>query len=421
MHSDYPNIYYTVFDEENNTAHSYQQIEYIQNTSNAYINTEIPVTNRTRIEAVLKVNSRVSQNVVFGNRNDSVVMLALYINGNKYFAFAMRDMSDSTDWVSTGVFSYDKLLFILDSSLQKGTTENNRGLTIYNMDGTLYKYQAPKYALNSATGVQPIYIFTANPAETSWPCKMTLYSFKIINTSGNTIVRDYVPVKELSTNKYGLFDRVGQKFYTSPNGVLFTGGQPVMQDVNNVLYRQVSYISNPNSGYINTGLYANSNTKVECSVKFSEVGRSQAIFGARTKDSSTQNSYVVFGLDSNYFRNDFISTTNQISTITINTTTTYDIIKQGGTLTVNGTSSATISGTLTNNSKQLCLFAVNQPTINTNQIFTGTMYSCKIYNGTTLLRDYVPAIRISDNIYGLFDRLNRIFYTATNSVEFTGG
>ena len=195
----------------------------------------------------------------------------------------------------------------------------------------------------------------------------------------------------------------------------------MIYDANDVQYQQVEYISNPNKGYINTGLYASSNTKVECSVKFTEISRSQAIFGCRTADGSTKNSFVTWGLESNTFRNDFIGTTNTVSGITVNTSTTYNITKQAGTLTVNNKSSATITGTLTNNSTTLYIFNVHQPNPSASQYFTGQLYYFKVYNSNTLMRDFIPVKRVSDSKYGLFDCVNKQFYTSQTDVDFTGG
>ena len=38
------------------------------------------------------------------------------------------------------------------------------------------------------------------------------------------LVRDFIPVKRKSDGVIGMYDLVGRKFYTSPNGVAFTGG-----------------------------------------------------------------------------------------------------------------------------------------------------------------------------------------------------
>ena len=47
-------------------------------------------------------------------------------------------------------------------------------------------------------------------------------SFKIYDNG--KLVRDFIPVKRKSDGVIGMYDLVGRKFYTSPNGVAFTGG-----------------------------------------------------------------------------------------------------------------------------------------------------------------------------------------------------
>lgn len=44
-----------------------------------------------------------------------------------------------------------------------------------------------------------------------------------INDNGKPI-RKFIPVKRKSDGVIGMYDLVGRKFYTSPNGVAFTGG-----------------------------------------------------------------------------------------------------------------------------------------------------------------------------------------------------
>ena len=44
-----------------------------------------------------------------------------------------------------------------------------------------------------------------------------------INDNGKPI-RKFIPVKRKSDGMVGMYDLVEKKFYTSPNGVAFTGG-----------------------------------------------------------------------------------------------------------------------------------------------------------------------------------------------------
>ena len=49
------------------------------------------------------------------------------------------------------------------------------------------------------------------------------------------------------------------------------------------------------------------------------------------------------------------------------------------------------------------------------------LYSCKIYDNGTLIRDFVPAKRMSDNVYGLWDKVNEVLYENAGTGTFTGG
>lgn len=49
------------------------------------------------------------------------------------------------------------------------------------------------------------------------------------------------------------------------------------------------------------------------------------------------------------------------------------------------------------------------------------LYSCKMYNNDTLVRDFVPVKRISDNVYGLWDKVNEVLYENAGTGAFIGG
>ena len=56
---------------------------------------------------------------------------------------------------------------------------------------------------------------------------------------------------------------------------------------------------------------------------------------------------------------------------------------------------------------------------NTEITLVGDVYSCKIYDGYTVVRDFVPAIRTSDNKVGFYDFANSKFYTNNGNGDFT--
>lgn len=51
-----------------------------------------------------------------------------------------------------------------------------------------------------------------------------LINFQNIPYKNDALVRDYVAAKRKKDGKVGLFDKVENKFYTSPNGTEFIAG-----------------------------------------------------------------------------------------------------------------------------------------------------------------------------------------------------
>lgn len=52
---------------------------------------------------------------------------------------------------------------------------------------------------------------------------------------------------------------------------------------------------------------------------------------------------------------------------------------------------------------------------------TAKLYSCKIYDNRTLVRDFIPVKRTSDNKCGLWDKATKAFYPNAGTGDFTGG
>lgn len=52
---------------------------------------------------------------------------------------------------------------------------------------------------------------------------------------------------------------------------------------------------------------------------------------------------------------------------------------------------------------------------------TQRLYEFKIYESDVLVYNYIPVMRKQDNVYGLYDSVNKTFLTSPNGVSFTGG
>lgn len=113
--------------------------------------------------------------------------------------------------------------------------------------------------------------------------------------------------------------------------------------------------------------------------------------------------------------------TNNVSIDNITNKHLYKMQLSNATFYVDNTLRAT-SNSITQVFHTLYLFRINSSDSSRYQGWTkGKIYSCKIYNGSTLVRDYIPCRRYKDKVLGLYDVTNKVFYTNNGTGVFTGG
>lgn len=170
----------------------YKKINYIENTSNATIETDIIATQDTKVELDFEAAENKLNYTFLHGRN------VFYIgSGNK----------DTINYVQLG----------------------NKNISIYakynKMKRHTYiigcKYGFSVDGLSLYGGIsgdfvgQKAIVFVQG-------YKGKCYGVKI--SEGNQLVRHFIPVKRKSDGVFGMYEIIGRKFYTSPNGEAFTGG-----------------------------------------------------------------------------------------------------------------------------------------------------------------------------------------------------
>ena len=195
-------------------ADDYILCEYIENTSNAYIDTKVFPNNNTNVE--IRGTISTTKQYIFGART------AAY---TRAFGFYGIDNTNKARW------DYGNRLvngdFALDLNVIYQISNNKNVITVYNESTeTSNSITATN---NTFTCQYTMYYFGVNQQNVlAATTKGKLYYLKIYN--GETLVRDYIPMYKISTDTYGLWDRVEEKFYTSPNGVKFTGSLLFIDD-----------------------------------------------------------------------------------------------------------------------------------------------------------------------------------------------
>lgn len=179
-------------------------------------------------------------------------------------------------------------------------------------------------------------------------------------------------------------------------------------------YTQVEYLQSSGTQYIDTGFKPNQDTGVTMDFEVTDTSVTSWLFCGRTAaNNSAYGVYAYTGGASFYFvygtgRTDFSGTTaqRQICTVDKNKCTIQET-----TVTIDAqtfTSSATLCLLVRNTNGTLASFA------------RAKIYSCRIYDNGTLIRDYVPCLNASGTA-GLYDTVNGVFYGNAGTGSFAVG
>lgn len=191
---------------------------------------------------------------------------------------------------------------------------------------------------------------------------------------------------------------------------------------------ELEYIKPNSTQYINTQFIPTGNTRVIFTFE-PTVADNQALYtGGRTAVSETDaKTFSAFYISKAIRRDYYGASKTTTTTYDVNTKITVDANKN--TTLINGSPALTDFTLKTSKTSimPIILFIAANQTSSTSAIQTSSsgaqykFYSCKIYDNGTLVRDFVPVKRISDNVYGLWDKVNEVLYENAGTGAFTGG
>lgn len=181
----------------------YIQLEYIENNSNAYIDTKYKPTNNTLIDSKLFVTKWGSWNAIFGARGvKSTLAYSLWCSNQSDKLFANFGSTNEHLPVRATVIHTVKYEY---PNLYIDKTAINMGSETFSTPVTLF-------------------LFASNENGSARIGKdLRIYYFKIFEA--DTLIRNYIPAKRKSDGAIGLYDTVNDTFSLSPNGTKFIAGQ----------------------------------------------------------------------------------------------------------------------------------------------------------------------------------------------------
>ena len=179
-------------------------------------------------------------------------------------------------------------------------------------------------------------------------------------------------------------------------------------------YTELEYIQSSGTQYIDTGVYPNGNTRIVFNCVFAPQSAAVWLFGAR--GGTYVNTYN-FLTTNNLYRSDYGNGSGGATFTT--DSDTLEIDKNGAIVTVNRQIVDQATSQSFTSDFSLYLFANNNSGTIQGQCIA-RLYSAAIYDGDTLLRDYVTCKNIEGAI-GLYDLANNQFYANAGTGTFEAG
>lgn len=282
-----------------------------------------------------------------------------------------------------------------------------------------------------------------------------LYSLKIWRDTGE-LISEYVPTVRLSDGALGLYDLESDTFKTRLGSGTFAYAIPIYPEINIVGagtitgtgdyangdpvtltavansgfefvnwtvhgYTKLDYIESSGTQYINTGYAPRQFFKAEVDFALATNGYVDDSLLSLTNNNNTAFRSEIYVSSTNKVvswnsSSGNIGTLSKVLSVGERTQITFTQTSSSQTIADNS-ETKTKSVTTANNSYCYLLSYYG------NGRYYGKyrIYGCKIYNGDTLVRDFIPAKRNYDGTLGLFDLLSFKFYTNVGTGTFTYG
>ncbi len=207
-----------------------------------------------------------------------------------------------------------------------------------------------------------------------------------------------------------------KKAYIGVNGVAkkvkkaYVGVKPITIPPD---YTQLEYIQSSGTQYIDTGFKPNDNTRVVLDGQFTSSAVSQFLFGCRTGTNTVN--YCILTRAAG-FRSDYGE--SKVENTSVANTERFIFDKNKNICTI-GSAEITNAVSTFQSAYSLALFASND---GGSAKYYGSMklYSCKIYDNGTIVRDYVPCKNAVGTV-GLYDLVQSQFYENAGTDVFAAG
>ena len=378
----------------------YTELEYIESTGTQYIDTGVSAPEGCRVQCKVAYTSLSSTlAAVFGSHDAA----------SPYYRNFFAATSSIWELGAYGTADFGSPTVNTEYEIDANTKSGEIACTV---NGTAYSINQ-SIAPSAQRSALSVYLFAIHYADGLFPAKMKAWWYKVY--VGGTLVRDFVPCKN-PDGAVGLYDLVGGEFYTTPTAagaVALPSG-----------YTQLEYIQSSGTQYINTNFKPNGQSRIIMDCAPTSISSTFCFYCARSAPSATVSDTNTLFFASNAYREDYYGQSASTSGYYgANTRIVIDNNKGNIKIGNYSISNSPVS-TLSPMPWILMASAKNSgsavDTSSLGNYASMKLYSCKIYNNGTLVRNLVPA-KNSGGTIGLYDLVNSAFYTNAGSGTFTAG
>lgn len=384
--------YEVVFDKDTNIG--YTRLEYIESTGTQYINTEYKPNSNTQYEMNYSNNTGVG--VLFGAYNST------WENGSGLYT-----NEDATNNGNTFFFHYNgnHNTYIVSIGVQNANVMIDRSQIIINGNNADFKDGA--VPTTSFIVNQPLYIFCGNMGGAiEQPVTMRLHDFII--KENNVELRHFIPVRSNITTELGLFDIVEQKFYPNAGTDKFIAGPEILpEDYSDfeTNYQRVEYIESTGRQYIHTGVIPT-------------VGKYSAWVDFQVTNVVASKESWIFGQWYNEGWRCGGTGTSDGTALAFDSTRGFTYTDTDTFTRKQGYSaSSTITAPY-----QMTLFGQREnSSVRYYEYSYYKLFECKIWENGLLIRHFIPCYKKSNSVTGVYDLVNKQFYSSATSYTFLKG
>ena len=358
----------------------YQQVLYIESTGTQYIDTGYVFKEKPKIEGKMMITSVADLDIMGTPSATTGCFIIDFTSSKIYYRYSSSSSTVIQNAIHTDTwYDFEFSDSVKVNDVVKGTIStynfSNNNQTFYIGRGRNYGY-----------------------------CKFQ----EIKMYDGETLVRDMLPCYRKTDGEVGMYDIVNHTFYTNESG---NGSFEIPIIENNLLsneYQQVKYIQTTGTQYINTGYVFKDKPKILGEINITRIADLDIMGTPVAKEGCFIIDFAT-GLGNLLYR---YSSTESTLLNGFNVDTWYDF----------EFSDKVIANNIEKGTIETYDFSNNDQTF---YIGRGRNYgyACfkriKIYDGETLVRDLVPCYRKSDNVVGMFDIVNDVFYTNSGTGEFS--